>query len=130
MGEPTEEQRDKYDLVVRAMKNGIARAKPGSPMKDICQGVDDVLIDQGYAEYCQPPFMNRRGHGLGISSVRPGNVAFSNETILEDSMFFVVHPNQYIPEVGYLLCGEPIVIRDPSADVLTKSFAVLGSIGI
>ena len=130
LGEPTDEQRDKYDLVVRAMKNGIAQAKPGSPMKAICQGVDEILIDEGYADYCKPPYMNRRGHGLGITSVRPGNVAFSNETILEDAMFFVVHPNQYIPEVGYLLCGEPIIIRDPSADVLTQKFAVLGAIDI
>ena len=25
-------------------------------------------------------------------------------------MIFVMHPNQYIPETGYLMCGEPVVI--------------------
>jgi Xaa-Pro aminopeptidase len=74
--------------------------------------------------------MNRRGHGLGVSSVAPGNVSLKNETILEDGMFFVVHPNQYIPEVGYFLCGEPIIIRDPLADILTEDHAALGFINI
>ncbi len=130
LGEPTQDQVEKYDLVVRAMLNGISKAKPGVPMKDICLGVDEVLIDNGYAEYCAPPYMNRRGHGLGTSSIEPGNVSLKNETILEDGMFFVVHPNQYIPEVGYFLCGEPIIIRDPNADILTEEGAVLGTIDI
>ena len=29
---------------------------------------------------------------------------------LEEGMIFVMHPNQYIPETGYLMCGEPVVI--------------------
>jgi Xaa-Pro dipeptidase len=128
VGEPTAQQREKYDLVVTAMMNGISRAKAGVPMKDICLGVDEVLCDNGYAEYCAPPYMNRRGHGLGIASMAPGNVSLNNETILEDGMFFVVHPNQYIPEVGYLLCGEPIIVREDGADVLTKNRAAMGTI--
>ncbi len=130
LGEPTDEQVEKYDLLVRAMLNGIERGKPGVAMKEICLGVDEVLIDNGYAEYCAPPYMNRRGHGLGVSSIEPGNVSLKNETILEDGMFFVVHPNQYIPEVGYFLCGEPIIIRDPSPEILTENRAVLGIIDI
>jgi Xaa-Pro dipeptidase len=130
LGEPTDQQVEKHDLVVRAMMNGINRGKPGVLMKEICLGVDEVLCDNGYAEYCAPPYMNRRGHGLGVSSTEPGNVSLKNETILNDGMFFVVHPNQYIPEVGYLLCGEPIVIRDPVPDILTEDRAVLGTIDI
>ncbi|NQV56562.1 MAG: aminopeptidase P family protein, partial [Rhodospirillales bacterium] len=127
LGEPTDIRAEKYDLLVRAMNNGIAQAIPGRPMKDICIGIDEILREEGYAEYCEPPYMNRRGHGLGITSTAPGNVALNNETILEDGMFFVVHPNQYLPEVGYFLCGEPIVIRAPEAEILTQERAVLGS---
>ncbi|MBT4673132.1 MAG: aminopeptidase P family protein [Rhodospirillaceae bacterium] len=130
LGAPTDEQSDKYALVARAMNNGIAAARPGVPMKAICLGIDEVLRDAGYGEYCEPPYMNRRGHGLGVTSTAPGNVALRNETILEDGMFFVVHPNQYIPETGYFLCGEPILVQEPSAEILTTSRAVLGSIDI
>jgi len=130
LGPPTDVQIEKYDLLVRAMMNGISKARPGVPMKNICLGVDEILCESGYEKYCAPPYMNRRGHGLGVSSVAPGNVSLKNETILEDGMFFVVHPNQYIPEVGYFLCGEPIIIRDPLADILTEDHAALGFINI
>ena len=53
-----------------------------------------------------------------------------NETILEEDMFFVVHPNQYIPETGYFLCGEPILISEPDAEILTTSRAQLGVIDL
>lgn len=128
LGEPTDMQAAKYEIVVRAMKNGISRARSGVAMKEICLGVDEVLRAEGYGEYCEPPYMNRRGHGLGITSMAPGNVGLKNETILEDGMFFVVHPNQYIPEVGYLLCGEPIIIGPDGSDVLTAEFASLDAI--
>ncbi|MAF49060.1 MAG: hypothetical protein CMM10_12415 [Rhodospirillaceae bacterium] len=128
LGMPTDECYEKYDLVARAMNNGIAAARPGRPMKEICLGIDEVLRAEGYGEYCEPPYMNRRGHGLGVTSTAPGNVALNNETVLEDGMFFVVHPNQYIPETGYFLCGEPILIQQPSAGILTASRAALGTI--
>lgn len=130
LGQPTDAQAEKYELVVRAMKNGISHARAGVAMKEICLGVDEVLRDAGYGDYCEPPYMNRRGHGLGIASTAPGNVALTNDTNLEDGMFFVVHPNQYIPEVGYLLCGEPIAIRPDGADVLSRDYAALGSIAV
>ena len=31
-------------------------------------------------------------------------------TVLEPDMVFMIHPNQYLPETGYLLCGEPVVL--------------------
>jgi Xaa-Pro aminopeptidase len=43
-----------------------------------------------------------------------------NDIILEEGMLFVIHPNQYIPETGYLLCGEPVVITSSGAKALTK----------
>lgn len=126
LGSPTREHIEKYDLVVEAMMNGISQAKPGVPIKEICKGVDEILRAADYAEFCEPPYMNRRGHGLGLSSMEPGDISLINETILEEDMFFVVHPNQYIPEVGYLLCGEPIIITPEGAEIVTKNRASLG----
>ncbi len=128
LGPPSAEQVEKYDLVVRAMKKGIEAARPGTAMKEVSRAIDQVLGEAGYAEYCKPPYMNRRGHGLGITSVIPGNVSLDNEIILEDGMFFVIHPNQYIPEVGYLLCGEPVAITADGAERLSANWAALGTI--
>jgi hypothetical protein len=37
----------------------------------------------------------------------------------------MIHPNQYLPETGYLLCGEPVVMTTKGAESLTKQKASL-----
>ena len=43
-------------------------------------------------------------------------------------MFFVIHPNQYLPEIGYLLCGEPVLITSGGSEVLSERMARLAEI--
>ena len=125
VGAPSEELARKYALVVHAMDAGIAAAVPGVPMAQVCRAINVVLEAEGYGEYCHPPHIRRRGHGLGFGSVRPGDVALDNETVLEPGMVFMIHPNQYLPETGYLLCGEPVVMTTRGAEPLTKQKAAL-----
>jgi Xaa-Pro dipeptidase len=128
IGSPPPVLQEKYDLVVRAMWAGIETIRPGIPMSEVCAGVDRVLAAAGYGEYCVPPYMRRRGHGFGTGSISPGDVAVDNLTILEEGMIFIVHPNQFIPEVGYLLCGEPVRVTATGVETLSRSTAQLHSI--
>jgi Xaa-Pro aminopeptidase len=116
---------EKYALVVEAMHAGIRAAQPGVPMAEVCRAINTVLEAQGYGEYCYPPHIRRRGHGLGFGAVEPGDVALDNETQLSPGMLFMIHPNQYLPETGYLLCGEPVVLTERGAEPLTRSYAAL-----
>jgi Xaa-Pro aminopeptidase len=128
VGAPSNVLADKYALVVRAMKDGIAAVKPGVPIGEACAAIDRVLSAEGYAEYCKPPHIRRRGHGLGFGSMVPGDVATDNPVTLEPNMFFVVHPNQYIPETGYLLCGEPVRVTPTGVEIISRKMAELGTI--
>jgi Xaa-Pro dipeptidase len=119
----------KYDLVVQSMRAGIAAAVPGARMADVCGAINTVLEAEGYGEYCYPPHIRRRGHGLGFASIRPGDVALDNDTVLAPGMVFMIHPNQYLPETGYLLCGEPVLITATGAEVLTSERSSLGVAG-
>jgi Xaa-Pro aminopeptidase len=119
---------DKYALVVHAMDQGIAAAKPGVPMAEVCRAINTVLEAQGYGEFCHPPHIRRRGHGLGFTSMRPGDVALDNDTTLEPGMVFMIHPNQYLPETGYLLCGEPVLLTPSGAEPLTAQKAALATV--
>ena len=74
--------------------------------------------------------MRVRGHGLGITSDRPGDIVDSNERVLESGMVFVMHPNQYIPESGYLMCGEPVVVTDRAARAAVGAAAQLDVIPV
>jgi Xaa-Pro aminopeptidase len=128
LGAPSDLLVRKYALVVEAMKHGIRAAVPGVPMAEVCRSINRVLEADGYGEYCHPPHIRRRGHGLGFASMRPGDVALDNGTILEPGMVFMIHPNQYLPETGYLLCGEPVVITRKGAEPLTRELAALAEI--
>jgi Xaa-Pro aminopeptidase len=50
--------------------------------------------------------------------------------VLESGMIFVMHPNQYIPESGYLMCGEPVVVTDTGARALSVRPAALDVIAV
>jgi Xaa-Pro aminopeptidase len=128
IGPASESLKRGYDLVVRSMEAGIAAAAPGATMGDVCRAIDSVLEAKGYGEYCRPPHIRRRGHGLGFGSNSPGDVSLDNKTVLEPDMFFVIHPNQYLPDTGYLLCGEPVLITTNGAEVLSEHRASLAEI--
>lgn len=128
IGPASEVLKRKYDLVVHAMQHGFAAAQVGVPMAEVCRAINTVLEVEGYGEFCHPPHIRRRGHGLGFGSMEPGDVALDNLLPLEPDMLFMIHPNQYLPETGYLLCGEPVVTTPTGAVPLTAQQAVLAEI--
>jgi Xaa-Pro aminopeptidase len=99
-------------------------------MADVCRAINAVLEAEGYSEYCRPPHIRRRGHGLGFGAIGPGDVALDNATVLETDMLFMIHPNQYLPETGYLLCGEPVVVTSEGACALTQKQAMLAELPV
>jgi Xaa-Pro aminopeptidase len=120
LGKASAELKHKYDLLVRAMNAGIGAARPGVAMAAVCRAINAVLEAEGYGEYCHPPHIRRRGHGLGFGSIRPGDVSLDNDTMLTEGMVFMIHPNQHLPETGYLLCGEPVLLTADGAEPLTQ----------
>jgi Xaa-Pro aminopeptidase len=119
-----------YELVVESMKHGMATAVQGATMAEVCRAIDLVLEAKGYGEFCHPPHIRRRGHGLGFGSNMPGDVSLDNATVLEPDMLFVIHPNQYLPETGYLLCGEPVLITSGAPEILSERMASLAEIEV
>ena len=68
------------------------------------------------------------GHGLGLNPHEQPRMNRVNKTVLEPDMLFMIHPNQYLPETGYLLCGEPVVMTARGAEPLTAQKAALASV--
>lgn len=119
LGEPTALQREKYDMLLRAEAAGFAAAKPGQSSSNIARAVNEVIGGAGYAEYCKQPYMRTRGHGLGLGGVVPYDVTEDSSPMLERNMTMVIHPNQYIPETGYMMLGDTVVIEDNGPRPLT-----------
>jgi Xaa-Pro dipeptidase len=130
IGEPAPLLREKYAVLREAMRRGQAAAVPGASVRDVTNQMDNCFRAAGYGDYCRPPYMRVRGHGLGITSDAPGDLTIDSEARLEAGMVFVMHPNQYIPETGYLMCGEPVVVTPEGAMALSARPAELDSIAV
>jgi len=121
LGEPAPVVREKYAILNKAMGLGMEAAKTGAPASDIAAAINGAFVEYGYEQYCRPPFMRVRGHGLGCGSSAPGSLEDGNKTKLEEGMTFIIHPNQYLPETGYLTLGDTVVMGNTRAESLMKS---------
>jgi Xaa-Pro aminopeptidase len=130
IGEPAPPVRKNYAILRNAMAEGLSAARPGSRVADVTRAMNVVFGKAGYADFCRPPYMRVRGHGLGITSDRPGDIVERNEAVLESGMMFVMHPNQYLPESGYLMCGESVVVTPTAARALSARPAELDVIAV
>jgi Xaa-Pro dipeptidase len=121
LGEPTGIQRTTYDMLLAALVDGKTAAKPGQPSAEIARAINNVIGAAGYEEYCKPPYMRTRGHGLGLGGVVPYDITDGASPKLECNMTMVIHPNQYVPETGYMMCGDTVVIEEHGPRALTKT---------
>jgi Xaa-Pro dipeptidase len=127
IGEPTPLQLEKFAMLDTALREGMKTAIPGTPVRDVVEAINRPIAEAGYERYTKPPFMRTRGHSMSLGSMEP-EIAPDRDHILEKGMVFVMHPNQYIPDTGYMMCGEPVIITDNGAEPLTSQMGTLDAI--
>lgn len=120
IGTPDPTLSEKFSLLTEALRLTKARLGPGVEASVVSETMNEVFRREGYDEYCRPPYMRTRGHGFGFG---PLGMAITEETDVEldPGTILVVHPNQYVPETGYLALGDPIRIADDGAETLTST---------
>lgn len=122
VGEPAAALESAYALLLRAYAAAVSRVRSGVPASTVATAIDDVLRDAGFGEFCRPPYMRTRGHGFGIGSVAPGALidADTHDELIDEQVL-VVHPNQYLPDTGYLACGETLLVHPDGAERLAAT---------
>jgi Xaa-Pro aminopeptidase len=127
LGKPTPLQLEKFALLRTALTAGMRAAKPGVSVTEIVDVINAPIAAAGYERYTKPPYMRTRGHSMGLGSMEP-EIAPGYAHFMRENMVFVMHPNQYIPETGYLMCGEPVIVTPNGAQALTSRMGELGAI--
>ena len=74
IGEPRPVLREKFSILQDAMSAGLEAGRAGTTVADLTRAINGVIAKAGYGDYCRPPYMRVRGHGLGITSDRPGDI--------------------------------------------------------
>lgn len=122
LGEADSLLRDKYEMLVHALEASKEQIRPNTPASAMSLAMNKVIGDAGYAKYCSPPYMRARGHGFSLGSITPGATIDDNtEAKFEKGQVIVVHPNQYLPETGYLACGESVLVTENGHERLLET---------
>lgn len=113
---------EKYEILLRALNGSLKQIRTGASASSITVAMNQVISEAGYAKYCGPPYMRSRGHGFGVGSIAPGAEIHDRMKVsLERHQVIAVHPNQYIPETGYLACGESVMVIDDGFERLSNT---------
>lgn len=116
MGPATQLEREKHALLREALEYALSKTRAGVRAKDIAVWQNEVIGAAGYEKFCHPPYMRSRGHNFGLGLIDLGE---TNEEILHENTVLVVHPNQMIPEIGYLVCGLTVRITEDGVERLS-----------
>jgi len=93
IGEPGEEQKKIYEIVLEAQQAALARLAPGVPCKDIDAAARDVIEAAGYGDH----FRHGTGHGVGLEIHEAPVLSGKSKDILAPGMVVTVEPGIYLP---------------------------------
>ncbi len=105
VGEPTQEMRDVYAVLVEAQEAGVQAATLGATCEAVDAAARRVIEAAGYGDF----FVHRTGHGIGTEAHEDPYVVAGNRTPLEAGHAFSIEPGIYLPgRFGFRL--EDIVV--------------------
>ncbi|MDQ0231937.1 Xaa-Pro aminopeptidase [Metabacillus malikii] len=117
VGEPADELKKIYEVVLEAQKRGMAGIKPGMNGKEADALTRNYITEQGYGEY----FGHSTGHGLGMEVHEGPALSVRSNTILEPGMVVTVEPGIYVAGLGGVRIEDDTVITDSGNESLSHS---------
>jgi Xaa-Pro aminopeptidase len=117
VGEPSDELKKIYSIVLEAQLRGMNGIKPGMKGKAADALTRDYITEQGYGE-C---FGHSTGHGLGMEVHESPALSSRSDTILKPGMVVTVEPGIYVAGLGGVRIEDDIVITDTGNESLTHS---------
>jgi len=117
IGEPTEKQREIYDVVLKAQLASLAAIGPGK----VCSELDEVgraiIRDAGYG----PNFGHSLGHSIGLAVHEKPAMRATDSTVLQPGMVITVEPGIYINGYGGVRIEDMLVITEDGYENFTQA---------
>lgn len=92
VGEPKDEMKDVYNIVLEAQRACIEKASAGMTGEELDKIARDIISDAGYGE-C---FGHSLGHGVGMEIHEKPNAAPGNRDILKSGAVITIEPGIYL----------------------------------
>jgi Xaa-Pro dipeptidase len=107
IGEPREEHRAVYALVIRAQQTAIDAMRAGTIT---AAGLDriarSVIDDAGYG----PHFIHRLGHSIGKDVHEPPFLLEGDDTVLQTGMCFTIEPSVFMPDGAFIRVEDVVMV--------------------
>ena len=117
VGEPSEEMKRIYAIVLEAQRKSLEGAKKGLTGKEIDSIARDLIVKAGF----EKNFGHGLGHGVGIEVHEEPRLSPSGNIVMDNNMVVTVEPGIYVPRLGGVRIEDMIVIQDDKPLILTKS---------
>lgn len=118
LGQPNDEIRKVFDIVLKAQTAALNTARPGVAMGDVDAAARKVISDSGYGPDYRY-FSHRLGHGIGIDMHEWDYLVRGNTHLLEPGMTFSDEPGIYIPDRFGVRLEDILYITEDAAALMT-----------
>ncbi len=117
LGEPTDEYRKVYEIVLQANREAVGAYRLGNTCQDVDRVARKIITDAGYGEY----FIHRLGHGLGLDGHEEPYLVEGNDLPLRVGMVFSDEPGIYLPGKFGVRIEDSVVVREDGGEVINHS---------
>lgn len=117
VGEPSDEMRKVYGIVLDAQNAAIAAARPGIIGRDLDAVARKVITDAGYGEF----FGHGLGHGLGILVHDTDGASPRNTRVLPEGTVTTIEPGIYLPGKFGVRIEDVVILKCGGCENITKA---------
>ena len=115
-GEPGEESRALYELVLQAQQSGLEAVRAGSSGRETDAAARAVIEAGGQGNH----FGHGLGHGVGIDIHEGPRLSQRSEDTLSASNVVTVEPGVYLPERFGIRIEDLVVVTEEGCEILTS----------
>lgn len=120
-GEPPEDLRRYFDLVMASQAAGIAALRVGATCEQVDAAARAVIAEAGLGDL----FRHRLGHGIGLDVHEPPFLTAGDSTMLQEGMLFTVEPSITTFDGFSARVEDVVAVGVDGGEPLTRGFQTL-----
>lgn len=117
VGEPSEQLKEIYQVVLDSQLLALEKVKPGMTGKEADAIARDYIASKGYGE----AFGHSLGHGIGLEVHEGPGLSYRSDIVLEPGMVITIEPGIYLPNIGGVRIEDDALVTENGLEKLTHS---------